>query len=98
MPCLFLNSRKNLLNKKGLRGPLITNLIVTQKNAYFIQCDKEQCKVNKYVVESERDLGKCISEHREYKYRKDKIYLYLKDRYYSSAGWRVNTNHYIGFH
>ena len=85
MPCLFLNSRKNLLYKKGSLSLSITNFIVTQKYAYFIHWDKEKCKENKYFGESERDLGKHISEHRGFKYRKDKIHLYLKEIYYSPA-------------
>ena len=38
---------------------------------YLIQCDKENCKLNKYIGESERTTKERISEHRGYIFRKE---------------------------
>ena len=38
---------------------------------YLIQCNKDYCRENYYIGESEREINERISEHRGYIYRKE---------------------------
>ena len=47
----------------------------TKKNIiYLIQCKKENCQINRYVGETEKNARERISEQREYIYRNEKRY------------------------
>ena len=64
---------RSFKNKLGNYTWSINDLVNCEsKNiVYFIQYNKENCKENKYVDESERDLGERISERRGYIHRKE---------------------------
>ena len=41
---------------------------------YLIQCNKDNCKQNQYVGETERKAREIFSEHRGYIYRNEKSF------------------------
>ena len=69
--CPYIQERKSVKHGK-YTWSINDQVNCNSKNIiYLIQCNKENCRENKYIGESEREINERISEHRGYIYRKE---------------------------
>ena len=72
--CSYIQERKSVKSGKftwSINDHVDCN---TENIIYLIQCDRENCKENKYIGESERAFHERLNEHRGYINRKDTRY------------------------
>ena len=72
--CSYIQERKSIKSRKftwSFNDHVDCN---TENIIYLIQCDKENCKENRYIGKSERAFHERLIEHRVYVNKKDKKY------------------------
>ena len=72
--CSYIQKRKSV-NSGKFTWSIKDHVDCNAENIiYLIQCDKENCKENRYIGESERAFHEILNEHRGYINRKDTRY------------------------
>ena len=68
--CPYIKERKNIKSGKFTWNILDQVDCLSENVIYLIQCEKENCKLNKYVGETKKSLHERLSQHRGYVTRK----------------------------
>ena len=68
--CPYIKERKNVKSGKFTWNILDQVDCLSENVIYLIQCEKENCKVNKYIGETKNSLHERLSQHRGYVTRK----------------------------
>ena len=70
--CPYVKERKNI--KAGQQTWNILDKLdcLSENIVYLIQCDKENCKENKYIGETSKPMHVPLSQHRGYVTRNNK--------------------------